>query len=171
MNCESCGKAPATVRYAEVVDGALYTWHICEDCARERGVTGSLTSLAGPLVNILMGLLEGGGGNVGTSCPKCGLSYAEFRTTGRLGCAVCYEAFGSELKPLLRRIHGGTEHSGGVPKTLEDTHAVRKELSKLKAQLKRAVSSEKYERAAELRDLINAREAELGSSEKADVDA
>ncbi|MCK4409587.1 MAG: hypothetical protein KAW67_05850, partial [Candidatus Eisenbacteria sp.] len=61
MKCERCGSRTATVRYTEVVDGSLTTWQLCEECASERGVTGSLTSLAGPLVNILMGLLEGGG--------------------------------------------------------------------------------------------------------------
>ncbi|MCK4680346.1 UvrB/UvrC motif-containing protein [bacterium] len=174
MKCERCGRGTATVRYAEVVDGSLTTWHLCEECASERGVTGSLTSLAGPLVNILMGLLEGGGGaepvDSGPTCPRCGLTYEAFRRAGRLGCGTCYETFASQLKPLLRRIHGSTDHTGGVPSTDEGGHFRRREISKLKRELTRAVAAEDYERAAELRDTVRARERELGSTETGDVD-
>ena len=175
MKCERCGSRTATVRYAEVVDGSLTTWHLCEECASERGVTGSLTSLAGPLVNILMGLLEGGGeaeppGSEPT-CPRCGLTYEAFRRAGRLGCGTCYEAFASQLKPLLRRIHGSTDHTGGVPSADEGGHFRRREILKLKGELSRAVQAEDYERAAEIRDTVRSRERELGSTETGDVDA
>ena len=174
MKCEQCGSRTATVRYAEVVDGLLTTWHLCEECASERGVTGSLTSLAGPLVNILMGLLEGGGGaeppDTGPTCPRCGLTYEAFRRAGRLGCGTCYEAFASQLEPLLRRIHGSTDHTGGVPSIEEGGHFRRREIRKLKDELTRAVAAEDYERAAELRDTVRSRERELGSTETGDVD-
>ena len=105
MKCERCGSRTATVRYAEVVDGSLTSWYLCEECASERGVTGSLTPLAGPLVNILMGLLEGGGeaelADNGPTCPSCGLTYGRFRRTGRLGCGTCYETFAFQLRPRL----------------------------------------------------------------------
>ncbi len=162
------------MRYAEVVDGSLTTWYLCEECASERGVTGSLTSLAGPLVNILMGLLESGGGaepaDPGPTCPRCGLTYEAFRRAGRLGCGTCYEAFASQLKPLLRRVHGSTDHTGGVPSTDEGGQFRRREISKLKRELTRAVAAEDYERAAELRDTVRARERELASTETGDVD-
>jgi protein arginine kinase activator len=164
MKCEKCGRREATVRYVEVIDGTTTTWHLCEECAEERGVGGSLTSLAGPLVNILMGLLEGsaagGASSGGPACPVCGLSYEEFRRGGRLGCAGCYEAFASELKPLLRRIHGSTEHTGRVPGDAEGDYLRRREIRKLKAELATAVAEEDYERAADLRDSI--RHAESG---------
>jgi len=164
MNCERCGSRTATVRYAEVVDGSLTTWHLCETCAGERGVAGSLTSLTGPLVDILMGLLESGGEaepkGVGSVCPRCGLTYGEFRRVGRLGCGTCYESFGSELRPLLRRIHGSTKHTGCVPSEVSGDHMRLGEIRKLKVELTRAVAEEDYERAAELRDDIRSRECE-----------
>ena len=174
MKCERCGKRTATVRYAEVVDGSLTTWHLCEECASERGVTGSLTSLAGPLVNILMGLLEGGGEAVppepDPTCPRCGLSYGEFRRLGRLGCGTCYDAFGTQLRPLLRRIHGSTEHTGCVPAEVSEDHQRRKEIVRLKRKLARAVQLEDYELAAALRDTIRSVEGEMGSAQTVDVD-
>jgi protein arginine kinase activator len=174
MNCEACGKSPATIRYAEMVDGGLTTWNLCESCAREKGVTGSLTSFATPLVNVLMGLLGEVGGErpveeEGPACPQCGMSYSDFRRTGRLGCGACYEAFHEELTPLLRRIHGSTRHAGRVPASYEGESATKNELRRLRTELKRAVQSEEYERAAEIRDLIRATEA-AAAAEKVDVD-
>jgi protein arginine kinase activator len=177
VNCQQCGLRPATIRCADVVDGSPSTWHLCEKCARERGVTGSLTSLAGPLVNILMGLLEGDacaepGGE--RACPRCGLTYGQFRRVGRLGCATCYETFGGELKPLLRRIHGSTDHEGRVPPDVAGDHERRREVKRLKAELAHAVHAEDYERAAALRDALRAVEAEPGApgaaTERADED-
>jgi protein arginine kinase activator len=169
MKCEMCGCRDATVRYSEVADGRATTWHLCEACAGERGVGGSLTSFAGPLVDVLMGLLEGsvgeGPASGRPSCSACGLTYEEFRSGGRLGCARCYEAFASELGPLLRRIHGSSEHTGRVPSEVEGDHLRRRELGKLRARLAAAVRDEDYERAAELRDSILDAERSLEEGE------
>ena len=174
MNCDVCGKRAATIRYAEMVDGELSTWNLCEECAREKGVTGSLTSFAAPLVNVLMGLLgesvERGSDEPLRACPRCGMSYQDFRRTGRLGCAACYDAFADELRPLLRRIHGSTQHTGRIPATHADDVVMRSELRRLRADLERAVRREEYERAAEIRDLIHGKEAGAAPSEKRDVD-
>jgi len=45
-------------------------------------------------------------------CPVCKISFAEFRTSGRLGCAHDYRAFEAELRPLLENIHGSSRHVG-----------------------------------------------------------
>jgi protein arginine kinase activator len=124
---------------------------------------------------MLMGLLEGGGEpapvEAGVACPRCGLTYADFRRVGRLGCGTCYETFGSELRPLLRRIHGSIEHTGCVPSGLAEDHLRRKEMMKLKRELSLAVQDEEYEKAATLRDAIRAAEAGTSSAEGRDVDA
>jgi protein arginine kinase activator len=168
MTCDECGKAPAMIRCTEMVGGELSTWNLCEECARRKGVTGSLTSLAGPLVDILMGLLEEAGEREGTrpgsTCPRCGLSYREFRQGGRVGCGTCYTSFRQELLPLLRRIHGSTEHAGRVPTALAGSLESKRELEELRAELDQAVRREEYERAAELRDLLRAKEGRESSS-------
>ncbi len=116
-----------------------------------------------------MGLLEGGGeagaSGVGPTCPRCGLTYGEFRRVGRLGCGTCYATFEAQLLPLLRRIHGSAEHTGCVPSEISGDHLRRKEIARLKSELARAVAAEDYELAAELRDTIRARECELVSVE------
>ena len=177
MRCDECGRREASIRYTEMVDGGLSTWNLCEECARARGVTGGLTSLAGPLVDILMSLLGDSeetsvslDDQEGPVCPQCGMRYGEFRSTGRLGCGACYGSFGERLLPLIRRIHESTRHVGRVPPGFSARAGARGELRRLEAELERAVRHEEYERAAELRDLIGVKRAELERPEGEDVD-
>jgi len=173
--CESCRRRPATVQYAEVVDGEMTTYNLCDECARERGVAMSFAPFAGPLVSILMSLLEEAGERdeaerQGPVCPGCGLSYSEFRRSGRLGCAECYKSFADELRPLIRRIHGSTRHVGTAPDSLAEDAGSREEMRRLKSDLDDAVRREEYERAAELRDRIRDLERGLAARGGADVD-
>jgi protein arginine kinase activator len=107
-------------------------------------------------------------------CPNCGMHYSTFRETGRLGCADCYNAFGSKLRPLLRRIHGSTRHVGKLPahdgavvthvgKLPAHDGAVvtpQRQVQRLHDELLRAVEREEFERAAEIRDQIKTLEKE-----------
>ena len=80
----------------------------------------------------------------------------DFRDTGRLGCAECYQAFGDHLRDLLRRFHGSSQHVGErylVPGVNGEASA-RSQLLDLRDQLRRAVENENFELAAELRDQI-----------------
>ena len=170
MLCDVCGKAAATISYAEMIDGRLTRMNLCEKCARERGVGMSLTPLAGPLVNILMGLLEdaeAGGAEAapGARCPQCGTTYEDFRRTGKLGCGACYEVFRDELKPLIRRIHGSTRHTGcATGAELEHASTVQK-MRELRRELDRLVAEEEYEEAARVRDEIRALEQSQAEGE------
>lgn len=173
MMCDECGAREATIHYTEVVDGRLSAWHLCEDCARKRGATIALAPLAGPLVNILMGLLEDARekpDETGPVCTQCGLSYEEFRRLGKLGCGGCYDSFHDELEALLRRVHGTTSHVGRAPSGRGDETSAESEIRRLKADLAAAVRKEEYERAAELRDLIRAKEGPKRSGREPDVD-
>lgn len=170
MLCDACGKAAATINYAEMVDGRLTTLNLCENCARERGVGVSLPPLAGPLVNILMGLLEdaeaaGVDAAPDARCPQCGTTYDDFRRTGKLGCGVCYETFRDDLKPLIRRIHGSTRHTGCVPESHEKSASAAQEIRTLRLRLDHLVAEEEYEEAARVRDEIRAIEQRQSENE------
>jgi protein arginine kinase activator len=80
------------------------------------------------------------------SCPRA--------PSGQLGCHQCYQTFFDHLKDLLRRIHGSNEHLGKVPRSSRDKFLARRKLNKLQQQLKTAIESEDFERAALLRDKI-----------------
>jgi protein arginine kinase activator len=97
---------------------------------------------------------------VGERCPNCGLTYVQFRQTGRLGCSQCYEAFSQRLIPLIKRIQGSTEHTGKIPLRRGHGAQRQRQLETLRVNLNRAVAREEFEEAARLRDQI--RELEKG---------
>ena len=164
--CDSCGERPASIHLTQIVDNSVTTAHLCEQCAAEQGVqtTGSVAKL--PLSGFLASSVNSGaaaaiqGAEDAGACGFCGASIKDFRATGRLGCAHCYAEFESHLRELLRRIHGATQHVGklyldAAPIAPEDAPKIRAEL---KDRLRRAVESENFELAAELRDRIRSME-------------
>lgn len=156
MKCESCGKKPATVHMTEIAGKKKDERHLCDECAQ--GLAEGVPKLLTP-ADILQSLLKQVAPELEemqrTVCPVCGLSYLEFRSTGRLGCANDYVAFKKGLTPLLERIHGRSQHAGKTPGQVSETLAAKaSELSLLRQELDQAVAREEFEKAAELRDRI-----------------
>ncbi len=158
--CHFCGQ-PATIHYTSLLKKKKVQQHLCERCAREKGVVSGEAAEAGPvpplnlqaLVQLIMGQHPAADA-ASLKCPACGLKYAQFRADGRLGCAHDYDAFRPTLEPLLERIHRATAHAGKVPRTRRR----RAELDDLRERLAAAVAAERYEDAATLRDLIRRKE-------------
>ncbi len=95
-------------------------------------------------------------------CSYCHTTVEDFRRSGRLGCPHCYSSYESQLRGILRRIHGSTHHLGKVyvpPATTTADRSAR--LAGLKQKLQRAVESEDFERAAVIRDQIRELEATI----------
>ena len=169
MMCDECGKRPAAVHISKVINGAKSEAHLCHECAHNQGQFGFLNEPTFTFHNLLAGLFEPDTVRQGTAspkvrtrCPNCGLTFADFRRLGHLGCHQCYETFRVELEPLLRRIHGSIAHTGKVPQG-EQYGPARKErqLKQLQEELRQAVLNEEYEKAAELRDKIRAVEGQV----------
>lgn len=161
--CQKCQKNPATVHVTEIVNKKKHEIHLCEQCAREQNVTGvpvKATMNVTELLSNLVGKAQQGEGEgpaepmAETACPTCGITYAEFRNTGRLGCPQDYEIFADMLNPLIEKIHGGEEHVGKAPQSQGEGISRAAEVRRCKAQLKEAVATEDYETAARLRDRI-----------------
>ncbi|MBI4576831.1 MAG: UvrB/UvrC motif-containing protein [Planctomycetes bacterium] len=155
--CEGCNQNVATVHLTEIVKQTKKEVHLCEACAEERGVTKkapfSISDLLGGLAEPQPAEKEEAAAPT-QDCPRCGLSYADFRAHGRLGCPEDYRVFGKLLLPLLEKIHGNTQHLGRVPKRAGERVLREKELMQLREELRRAIDREEYEHAAELRDRI-----------------
>ena len=49
------------------------------------------------------------------ACPGCGLTPADFKEHGRLGCPKCYETFEGKLSSVIHKLHRGDSHLGKVP--------------------------------------------------------
>jgi protein arginine kinase activator len=159
--CHFCGQ-PATIHYTSLIGKKKVEQHLCEGCARAKGVVSEGPISSAPLnlqalVQMVLGQ-HSAADTSGLKCPECGLKYSQFRAEGRFGCPHDYDAFGDVLKPLLDRIHRDTAHRGKVPKAL----AGRGEAADLRRQLAEAVDAERYEDAARLRDLIRQKEGADG---------
>jgi len=160
MVCDNCGGPGAVVHLTQVVNNETKTSHLCERCAAEKGLQTKIPSTNLLLADFLgkMGSdepLSPGALQEELTCPFCGLSTADFKEVGRLGCPQCYPTFETSLRGLLRRIHGGTQHVGKVYLPPDSSVSDgEKRLEALRRKLERAIGTEDFERAAELRDQI-----------------
>lgn len=171
--CTACQKAIATIVIMDLSEGAVTgSQHVCAACAEQLGIVHQKQppKFSPELLEGLLGGLKTGKagtrGQRAEACPGCGLSPAEFRAKGRLGCPRCYEVFRTDLMPLLQRIHEAQSHRGRLPgRTMPlPTIAEDRALSDLRRRLEEAVRGERYEEAANLRDLL--RRAERGEGAK-----
>lgn len=157
MICQRCKKQQATVHLTEILHNEKRERHLCEECAKEEGMAIKAPNLQ----DILSGMVEAhqaAGKEATLTCPDCGLTYAEFRNQGRLGCPHDYEVFAEPLKEVLEKVHGGTEHMGKVPRRAGADITAQRQIMQLRRQLQTAVENEQYEEAARLRDLIKSKE-------------
>lgn len=167
MKCDICSKPNATVHLTEIIDNKISKLHLCEECAKKKGA--EMEEHFG-LSDLLAGLADFDGGistkkEAKVKCPSCGLTYDDFKKTGRLGCDKCYSTFQESLLPLIKRIHGSTSHLGKSPSRIVPRPkpskaakpAPKKKVDKitdLKNRLDRAIKMEEFEEAARLRDKI-----------------
>ncbi len=162
MVCDNCGSTDAVVHLTQIVDNQMSTHRLCEKCAAEKGLEAAPEPVNFPLTDFLaqMGSDSTPGSDEPQSgCPFCGLTFADFRDTGRLGCPQCYETFSTQLQRLLRRVHGGTQHVGKIYLPPDPSASdLERRLDGLRRKLNRAVEAEDFERAAELRDEIRSLE-------------
>lgn len=181
VKCDKCDNE-ATVHEVNIKGGKRHEKHLCEKCARDQGVS---IVHAGPSVEHLLetfialkpdaSITPTPGGEAGSSakaasgappaCSACGRTFAQFRSTGVLGCPQCYSVFENQLGPLLSRAHeGGTHHvgktprsmassvAGAVPVACRDAPDLERRLALLRVSLDEAVAGEQYEKAAKIRD-------------------
>lgn len=165
MKCQTCGKADATVHWTEISDDHKKTErHLCEECARAQEVPiQKAVSLTGVLQQLLQQKMSQElGKNLKTACPSCGLSYIEFRSSGRFGCPNDYDVFREGILPMLERLQDSVRHCGKVPSRAGRSLQLQNELIRLRREQERAVQREDYEKAAELRDRIQRMSQEEG---------
>jgi protein arginine kinase activator len=166
MLCDNCGQNEAEVHLTQIVDNEMTTVHLCPSCAADKGLDAGTVPKNLPLTDFLAQMGQGAETEeeaaVAGPCTYCRTTSDDFRRTGRLGCPHCYSVFESQLRAILRRIHGSTQHLGKVyvPPASEGADLVQR-LSVLKRKLQRAVESEDFERAATLRDQIKELEATI----------
>ena len=156
MLCSICNEAEATVHLTQIVGDKMQKVDLCEACSKKKGVNDP-TGFS--LADLLLGLgaaqeVEQASGGADIKCPTCGFTQADFKKSGRLGCAECYKTFADGLEGLLKSMHKGTRHAGKVPEGLRQTRDLSDRLNALQQRLAKAIREENFEQAAALRDEI-----------------
>jgi len=159
MRCQICDDREAVVHVKQIADGELTEIHVCQECAHEHGV-GEASPIG--LTDFLFGLGKDKAAGAAASsdaitCDNCHMQAKDFRKSGRLGCASCYETFAVDLKVSMKGMHSGDVHKGKMP-----PNAVHDARTKhLQAALQEAIEAQDFEEAAKLRDEINSFEKEV----------
>jgi protein arginine kinase activator len=157
----------ATVYLAQVINGTTTCLHLCEKCARERGIldpSGMPAKNLSDVCNIECKKTQKEGSTI-QCCPHCGNTLSHFRVAKSVGCLYCYEAFRDSIALLVgKRCYGGKkprQFNGSSATTIDRRWRRRKEpltgeekIRVLSAHLELAVTEERYEDAAQIRDMI-----------------
>lgn len=179
MVCQDCKKREAQVHLTQIVNNEKTTLSLCKDCAAARGFHSPLENAPFPLAEILGGLATGTASPLlnqqieDLQCSECGLTFKQFAQQGRFSCGSCYKAFRHRIEPIMRKIHGASLHRGRSPvfeaiKVTGETAIVPvQEEERLATELKKAIESEDFERAAEIRDKLKAIRENLELDESA----
>lgn len=185
MKCEQCHENDATVFIQSIANGVKKEQRLCSSCACDAIHEGddSLGSLVNPLFaqsmpagvfHVLGGIPSFGAAPSHSvpvqTCPSCGTTYEDFRKTGLIGCAGCYDAFADHMEQIFARVQASGRHTGRKCVKNADESAdgavacpvppengppsVEQQMEALRCQLRQAVAAEDYEEAVKLRDLI-----------------
>jgi protein arginine kinase activator len=157
MTCDVCKEHDAVIMLTEVEGSGVRQLHLCERCAAERGVETTIAAPKAEITNFLQTVQQQALAAQGDAarCTFCSSSFRDFRSTGRLGCAHCYDAFELSLRELLRRVHGNSKHVGRRYESPSgDGSDSEGTANELRAQLTRAIQNEQFELAANLRDQL-----------------
>ncbi|MGM0652034.1 MAG: UvrB/UvrC motif-containing protein [Bacillota bacterium] len=176
MLCQECRQNEANIHIVKNVNGKQTELNLCESCARKKDELDFSSEPQFSLHKLFSSMLNQGLYGNGKreeklagdkKCPSCSLTFAQFGQVGHLGCSDCVSAFDDKLKPLLKRIHGSTVHTGKVPAKARKRVNILRELDQLKEELQLKVQNEEFERAAELRDRIREIEKDINQENTA----
>ncbi|MBQ9409369.1 MAG: UvrB/UvrC motif-containing protein [Clostridia bacterium] len=174
MLCEECGKYEATVHIQALApDGSSTARSLCQRCASKlRMMPGvqalDISEFLGALFErIQQSRLEKDSDRFDATCPVCGLSYADYKKDQHLGCAECYKAFREPIEEALVKRNDSAIYVGRAPGSEEQLNADIYQIKKLREEMQRAVSEERFETAAAIRDEIRALEEKTGARKEA----
>lgn len=149
--CEECGLSGANVHLTQILQDETRVFHLCEDCARKRGISISINDEQ----TVQIESTESPSTETEKSCSHCGLKLSDFRTKGWLGCSQCYSSFEPEIDELLVQVHGSSIHKGKKYSKLSQEALNTDQIKKLRLKLAMAIRNEEFEQAAAIRDKIH----------------
>ncbi|HVU08500.1 MAG TPA: UvrB/UvrC motif-containing protein [Verrucomicrobiae bacterium] len=157
--CSICKEKPATTFTSYIsADNKKTDLDLCDACAKAKGIDDPAALLVAS-ADLMLGLgasqeIEQAAGGVDLKCPRCGFTQTDFKKSGRFGCPECYLTFAEGLGGHLKAMHKGTRHIGKTPEALRVSRENSDRLKTLQKKLAKAVESENFEEAANVRDEI-----------------
>lgn len=153
MNCNHCSN-PATIFLTRVEGDSLKKIALCQSCAEDPDLIAEqgleqLLGLPSPPAPVTQTVSND------LSC-TCGFTISDLSRTGRLGCAMCYDTFGSVISDRIESIHRGTTHTGKAIEIELSDEMLQRKHDRLLEALEAAIESENFEQAVQLRDEIEA---------------
>lgn len=142
MLCDRCKQNIATVNYVEIINGHKLESHLCRDCYVE--LTGDLAENDGSV--FWTNLYGDGSAGEAVACPVCGTTYSDYKRTGLVGCATCYDVFKELLLPQIRSIQGKDTHIGTAALN-NDEYGLLRKLKSLQERLEAALKDRRYAEA------------------------
>ncbi len=157
MLCENCHQNPVAVHMQQIINGEKTELHLCQECASQIEMPISFD-------NFFQGFMDAFFVPVSKDTQEkskaqaircqCGISFSDFKKTGRLGCSACYDTFRTELSAILKNMQGSNMHQGKFPQKSGQTLLHKRKIEQLRADLAKAIEKEEYEDAAKFRDEI-----------------
>jgi protein arginine kinase activator len=169
MLCDICKQNVAKVHLTQIIEGKTKKVDLCEACSKAKGIDDPKGFA---LADLLLGLgaaqqMDQAAPATGLRCPTCGFTQADFKKSGRLGCADCYRAFAEGLEGVLKTMHKGTRHVGKTPRRMRHSRELEEQIAVLQKRLDKAVVEEDFETAAMVRDELKRTREQAGKSDKA----
>src|ERR1051326_493988 len=104
MLCCICKEKEATGHLTQITGDKMQKVDLCEECAKTKGGNDP-TGFS--LADLLVGPgasqeIEQAGGGAAVKSATCGVTQADFKKAGRLGCPECYHTFSEALDGLFK---------------------------------------------------------------------
>ncbi len=149
MKCEICHQNDAEQPIVVTENGVNKELYVCKTCASQQKV-GHIGKIS--MADILFDFSstqqkkeENTPPKIDQVCPTCGTSFAKIHSDHRAGCPDCYLAFEEQMDRMIAVYNAA------------DFELIKQEMMDLDQKLIAAISEERFEDAAVIRDLINSK--------------
>jgi protein arginine kinase activator len=158
MQCMKCKKNEASYYFKQNINGKVTESALCHECAHEANQNAAPKQISFNPFSGFFGINAPQARRAAETvkrCTLCGSGFTDLLKSGKIGCAKCYEVFNDELAATIAKLHGQTTHIGRAPLEHRAKNDRRIRERKLKAELRKAIEAQDFEKAATLRDEIN----------------
>ena len=150
MLCQKCRKRNAQYHSSRIINNQLVDIHLCKRCVENNINQEHTNNIEGLLEVLVKTNVYDKNQAEELQCNICGTTFSELQKSGLVGCPECYSIFSDYL----------SKHKIKSYKKSFRTQKGIEFIERLERKLKKAVESEDFEEAAQLRDKIKDLEKE-----------